>query len=104
MTIMRIKFEDDSLREEFFNLIKSNSKKRWVDIGGKLRVPRQTFDRYRSGKQTMPEKLFLSLLNYISEKEQRNIINKTIKLQDNFGQVKGGKKAYLINIKKFDEG
>ena len=47
MTIMRIKFEDDSLREEFFNLIKSNSKKRWVDIGSldQLEKARKEFKR-----------------------------------------------------------
>ena len=49
----------------------------------------------------MPDKLFYSLLESLDENKQKEIVKNVEKLEDNFGQIKGGKKAYSVNFEKF---
>lgn len=101
---MRIKIKGDYIREEFFNSIKLNLNKSWKEIRKELGVSKTSFDNYKSGKLLLPDKLFYSLLESIDEIEKKKIVANIENLQDNFGQINGGKKAYAINFEKFKEG
>jgi hypothetical protein len=100
---MRIKL-DDSVRKEFFELVKNGSGKLWNDLIREHGLVKGTFDRYKSGEQTIPYGLFSGLLKYLRRRERENILEKAVELPDNYGQVKGGKIAYSVNLEKFREG
>lgn len=98
---MRILFKNKEDRELFFNQVKSNLNLSWKDIGRQFNVPKASFERYRSGKLSTPEELYNKLKDFSNlEIDDSNIYV----LEDNLGQIKGGKKAYKINKTKFDEG
>lgn len=101
---MRIKFSDSKIRNKFFGIIKDKTGKSWKTLGKELYLPKSTFERYRAGKSLIPEKLFFYFFGLLEDSEKEEINGSIEKFQDNFGQVKGGKIAYSINFKKFEEG
>lgn len=101
---MKIKFNNSQIRKYFFESIKKRYKKTWKELGFELNIPKYSLDRYKEGKILIPEELFLKFISSLSEEERSKVLKEIIKLQDNFGQIKGGKEAYKINFKKFEEG
>lgn len=101
---MRIKISDDSTRKYFFDLVKNNYDCTWKKIRRELNLSRASLDRYKSGRNLIPEDLFLKFINMLENHEKNKILQNIKKFQDNFGKIKGGKKAYSINVKKFEEG
>jgi len=91
--------------DEFFNLVlkKSNLKsfKQLSDLGG---VKRQTWDRYRSGKTSIPNNLFNILIGYLNSSERKYFLEKSKILDPNWGRIKGGKEAYKRNKLAFVKG
>ena len=101
---MRIKFKKDENRINFFDSIKSRTEKSWKNLRVELKIPKASFDKYKSGKLLIPEELFDKLINFLDIKERNNILNNIKRIENNFGQILGGKSAYKINAKKFEEG
>ena len=101
---MRVKFNTDSLRKEFFNLIKIGCGKDWKVLRNELKIPRSTFDDYKSGKLFIPNDLFDKLISFLDISLRKYYLSNVETLPNNFGQIKGGKSVYLVNKNKFDEG
>ena len=101
---MRIIINDDSVRKEFFQLVKLSLNENWVEVGKKYNILRQTFDRYRSGKTSIPEELFEKLIEFLQNKDRKRVELHLKKIPNNIGQVIGGRKAYRKNFKEFEKG
>lgn len=101
---MRVKIGDGYSRNLFFDSLKGSSGLSFLEIKKKFSVPKSTFDNYRSGKCLLPEDLFNQLISLISDSERTKFLSSIEKFPDNFGQVVGGRMAYKINLKKFNEG
>ena len=99
----RVFFINKKDRNNFFNKIK-NSQKSWRKIALLIGTNRSMIDNYRSGKLCIPEDRLSKLIDLVPAKE-KEYFNKKIKYKDsNWGQIIGGKKAYVINKDKFDIG
>src|SRR3989339_1182025 len=102
--IVRIKFKKEENRISFFNSVKNKTGKSWKDLRTELKIPKASFDNYKSGKLLIPENIFLRLLDFLNSEDKDTFIKVIEKMHDNFGQIIGGKSAYKINFKKFQEG
>ena len=101
---MRVKFREEVDRKKFFELLKTGLNSNWKNIRKKFNVPKSTFEKYKNGKLLISDDLFEKLLIYVDENKKKSIKESIENLPDNFGQIKGGKKAYVINFEKFKEG
>lgn len=101
---MRIIFTNESIRKSFFDEVKKNYNKNWKEIRLIIDISKATLERYVSGKTSIPEEIFLKFLTILDEDSQKNTLGKIKKLSNNYGQIKGGKIAYKLNYKKFEEG
>ena len=101
---MKIKISDENIRKKFFDLIKENLNKSWKEIRNESNLSKSSLERYKSGKSLIPEELFLRFLNILKESEKKNISGFIERVPNNLGQIKGGKMAYSINFRKFQEG
>lgn len=101
---MRIRIENSLARASLFCEIKELAGNSWKGVQIKFGIPRKTLDQYRSGGLTLPEELFLRFISFLEESKKREIILNSERLPDNFGQIKGGERAYIINKSKFEEG
>ena len=101
---MRIEIIDGNKRKLFFDSIKVSLDKSWKEIIKEFKISRTSLDRYKSGEHFLPRTLFDSFSNCLDKSAEKELINYIKEHQDNFGRVKGGKKAYKINFQKFEEG
>ncbi len=101
---MRIKIRDDKLRDYFFLKVKESNGETFKEIGKSLNISKATFERYRNGKFLLPENLFLIFLEKLNEEDKFKMGRNIERLPDNYGQVLGGQRAYLLNFKEFDKG
>ncbi len=101
---MKVKFNNSQIRKHFFESIKKKYKRTWKELYIELNIPKYSLDRYKEGKILIPEELFLKIISLLNEEEKRDFLKNITKLQDNFGQIEGGKKAYKINLRNFEEG
>jgi hypothetical protein len=101
---MRIKFVESSIRKAFFFDVKKSINLSWKIIYQSNQITRQTFDRYKSGELSMPQNLFKELLNHIKLEKRKFYIGNTITIEDNWGKILGGKKAYKLNFDLFNIG
>lgn len=101
---MRIKIREDILRRKLFENAKENVGGTWESVQKYFKVTKSSLERYISGKVLMPEILFERLLIVVNEPDKSLILSNSEKLPDNHGCVLGGKRAYVINKKKFAEG
>ncbi len=99
-----IKFIDNKSRIYFFSKIKENSNLTWVQIIKKENISGSSLDYYKSGSSSIPEKLFNKFLTYLSEEDKKKFKDKVLFLDSQSWLKKGGRNAYKINVKKFDEG
>ncbi len=95
---MRIKFEKGKQREFFKKVLESlncPNLRSFKQFG--FEIPYSTLKNYYSEKRNISEKLFeeLILISKINKKEI-----KYFTLNDNFGQIIGGKKSKRITYKK----
>ncbi len=100
---MKIKISKH-FRDYFFDSIKRGYQKSWKEIRSEIGLSKSSLERYKSGKSLIPEDFFLKLLNSLSDLGKKKILKNIEKFPNNFGQIKGGKKAYSINFKKLEEG
>jgi len=100
---MRIRLAEDS-RDYFFNSIKENLRITWKELRNKEKITRSSFDNYKSGKLLIPDKVFERLCSYLTESQKEKIMREKEGVDENFGQIIGGKRAYAINFEKFKEG
>lgn len=99
----RIYFVDKEDRIGFFEAIKKPNIS-WRKIAESINTNRSMLDLYRRGKLSIPENRFKVLIELIPERERQFFLKKMGKKRSNWGQVIGGKRAYKVNKKKFDEG
>ncbi|MDO8563749.1 MAG: hypothetical protein Q7R87_01955 [Nanoarchaeota archaeon] len=101
----RISFLSSKDCEEFFQIVKiKGAYDSWISLAKYLDTSRTVLEKYRSGKLTLPNELYLKLIDILSSKE-RLIFNKKIEiLSDNWGRVKGGKITYRKYNSIFKEG
>ncbi|MAG02461.1 hypothetical protein CMI42_03925 [Candidatus Pacearchaeota archaeon] len=101
----RILFNTGESRNLFFEkVLEKNKIKRWKDFYQELDIQRQTFDRYKGGKLTIPEELFVKFSVRL-DKDSKEYFNKNVSiLQENWGAIKGGKVAYSKHKYIFDRG
>lgn len=92
-------------RSNFFSEIKKSPKiTGWKKLAEMLKTSRSMVDKYRRGKLYIPEEKFNLFLELVKE-DKRDFFNSLIKKKkSNWGQVVGGKKAYKLNKKEFNEG
>src|SRR3989344_7440430 len=101
---MKIKIIKGRNRDYFFDSLKGSFGTTWSEIYKRFGIPKSTFEKYRTGEFLIPDDLFQSFLNNL-ENSIANKINSSLKVYpDNFGQVKGGKRAYKINYEEFAKG
>ena len=101
---MRVRFYDKNSRKLFFLCLRDIFDNKWKNVYVKYNVPRKTFDKYLSGEICLPEVLFQELLKSLDEDKQNKIKNRIILLQENWGDVLGGKRAYKLNYAYFKRG
>ncbi len=101
---MRIIFTKESRRKSFFKEIKENYNTNWKEIRLMIGVSKATLERYVSGQTSIPEEIFLKFLRTLNGDSQENVLGEIKRLPNNHGQIKGGKIAYKLNYKKFEEG
>ena len=101
---MRVKFSEKQDLIDFFKTIQNKCGRSWKEIYGDLGIKRYSFDRYKSGESLIPEEIFWKLMQFLDRLEKEKIDKKIEKLENNWGKSLGGKKAVLINKKKFEEG
>lgn len=101
---MRIKFVNTNIKHKFFDLVKNKLNKNWKEIREDFNLPKSTLESYIYGRLSLPEKLFLEFISLLDKPDKEFILQNIEKVLDNHGAVKGGKNAYLINIKKFEKG
>lgn len=103
--MVRIFFKSKGVRKEFFEkLFRESSFKTWKNLYEFYKIPRSVFDCYKNGKISIHKELYEKLSIYFSNKD-REYFSKRIKLvEDNWGKVKGGNKAYAKNKEIFDTG
>jgi len=99
-----IKFIDDTSRVAFFNKIKENSNLTWKDLRKTHQISKGCLDNYKSGLSAIPEIIFHKLLSYLPEEFKFNTLQTTISIDSTDWLKKGGRNAYRINFKKFEEG
>jgi hypothetical protein len=99
-----IYFTDNETRDLFFLEVKTNSGLKWKDIRKDVRVTKGSFERYRAGESGISEDCFYRLLAYIPENSKSKFLRNIKTVNSSLWLVKGGKNAYKINIKKFEEG
>lgn len=101
----RIVFKNKKVCSEFFEEIKGKSEiKNWRRLGQIIGTSRSMIDNYRTGKLSLPENRFYELLNRLDDNRKEYFLILIKKIDSNWGQIIGGKKAYLINRKIFDRG
>lgn len=101
---MKVRISNKNIKKMFFDSVQNNFNKTWKEIRKELNLSKSSLERYKSGKSLIPEELFLKFINILNNIEKGKILENVEKIPDNFGQIKGGKKAYSINFKKFEEG
>jgi intein/homing endonuclease len=100
----RVNFTNKGDLKDFFNEIKTNSKLSWNKIAHQINTNRSMLDNYRKRKILLPEPKFDLLVNFLNQSRKTYFIDKTSKKDENWGQIKGGLKAYSLNKKHFDAG
>lgn len=100
---MPTKFINDESRKIFFRSLKEKTGL-VVELRNRFSIPKSSFERYQSGKSLIPDELFFKLLKILDKSERKIFITNITKLPKNWGQVIGGKKAYILNYKQFEYG
>lgn len=101
----RVIFKFESDRRLFFNkILKRSHLKSWKLFYLYHKIPRQTFDLYKSGKSTIPNNFYERLIKYLNKNEIKNFTSKIDFIDENWGRIKGGKENYKRNKKVFDVG
>lgn len=98
-----IKFIDNNLLKEFFINIQKSSNKTWKEIILETKISRSSLDYYKAG-HAIPELVFFQLLEYLPNLERQRFIEKVKNINSREWLSRGGKKAYVINLDKFEEG
>ncbi len=102
---MRIKFLKNEDRFNFFDDTRTSLRlKNWRELASFLKTHRTISDKYRLGEFLIPEDRFLKLLKVLDRDKQDDYLNKITKIEDNWGAILGGKKAYQLNKEAFEEG
>ena len=103
--MQRIIFNGKKDRNKFFSFVLTKSSlKSWKEFYAKLSVPKASFERYRNGILSLPENLFQKLSEDFSRGEIIYFNNRIKTVQNNWGQVKGGRITYSKHNKIFEIG
>lgn len=97
-------FKTQESRRNFFDMIKEFSGLKWGEIQNQTKISKTSLEGYKRGEFTISKKRFNKLLTYIPLDYQKEILNSIEKLSPISWLSRGGKKAYKINFKKFEEG
>ncbi|NCO11133.1 hypothetical protein CO038_00160 [Candidatus Pacearchaeota archaeon CG_4_9_14_0_2_um_filter_39_13] len=100
----RISFIDNESLGDFFAEVKKRSNLSWMKLAKHIGSNRSMLDNYRKGKFLIPEDRFNQLLAFMDFSQRKNYIKLISKKDRNWGQIKGGLKAYKLNKKYFDLG
>lgn len=101
----RVVIKSDKIRNNFFEKIRSNYHfNGWKSLYKELSICRSLFDKYRSGSLSLPLKLFNKLKLKLDKKSLKKIEKYGEIIENNWGQIKGGKNAYFFNKEVFNEG
>ena len=101
----RIMFKSPKERNLFFKeILKSSNLKNWKELSEKFKINRNVLADYRSGRLTIPQEMYKKTSSLFENNSQQYFNDKTSLLQENWGQKKGGKNAYLKNKIFFDKG
>ena len=95
---------DRTLNRDNVSAKRATFNKSWKDIRKELSIPKSTFEKYKSGKLSLPEDLFFNLTKNLDDDIKNKILEDIEMLSNNFGQIKGGKISYSLNSEKFKDG
>ena len=97
----RILFLNFENRVNFFNLVKNYSNYNWKQLAKYLQTSRSIIDSYKTGRLLLSKDRFEKLCLFLTIKEKEWFSKNIIIKSSNWGQIIGGKNAYLINKESF---
>ncbi|MBS3075235.1 hypothetical protein J4429_02125 [Candidatus Pacearchaeota archaeon] len=97
-------FNNDNDLKEFFNEIKKSSNIKWKYISKITGISKTTLERYRSNSSRIREDNFYKLLKLIPIEYKNKLTNNVSIIDSKTWLSRGGKEAFKINSKKFEEG
>ncbi|MFH0936408.1 MAG: LAGLIDADG family homing endonuclease [Candidatus Woesearchaeota archaeon] len=101
----RIYFRESKDCLSFFEEARKNySKKSWKSLANIVGTNRSVLNSYRYRELCIPENRFLILLNKMGKDKKEYFLNVIEIRNRNWGQIIGGKKAYIINKEEFNKG
>lgn len=103
--MFRVSFTNKRDLIEFFNEVRSKlNVQNWRKLGELIGTNKSMIDNYKSGKLCIPEERFNKMLRILGENRKKYFLQAIEKKNKNWGQIIGGKMAYNLNKKYFDEG
>lgn len=101
----RIFFKNKNDCFNFFEEVKVQSNaKNWCAVGKIINTNKSMIESYRQGKFSLPENRFNQLLGILDNSKKDYFLKLVEKRSGNWGQIIGGKNAYILNKKQFDIG
>ncbi|MBP7708651.1 hypothetical protein KA107_03120 [Candidatus Pacearchaeota archaeon] len=101
----RIIFTNPKDREDFFTEIREYVNiTSWNELAKSIGKSRFMIEKYRFGKLSIPENKFSELITKLPENRKEYYLDKITKKDHYWGQILGGKKAFALNKKSFDDG
>ncbi|MBI2110424.1 hypothetical protein HYT51_01435 [Candidatus Woesearchaeota archaeon] len=99
----RVIFIDDDSRKSFFDEIRYAYKfDSWKSLYCELHIAKSVFEKYKSGKLTIPYSLYSKMASHLENKEVFSSFINILKA--NWGNIKGGKTTYAKHKEIFDQG
>lgn len=101
----RVVFNSDKIRNDFFGkTLEVYDCITWNRLSNHFGICRKLLHQYRVGRLTIPENLYKKIIKSFSKSDLK-MFSKNISFREsNWGNIKGGKKAYIGNKSFFDEG
>lgn len=101
----RIVFFSNEICNLFFQkVLQSFSMKNWKDLRSKFNIPKSTFEFYKNGRFSLPEKLYNQISFKLLHEDLNFFESKLKRINSNWGSVKAGKITYGKYKDMFDIG
>lgn len=101
----RIQFKSNEFRNLFFKkVLESLNLSNWSKLRDRFNLSKSTFEFYKNGRFTLPEKLYTELSKKFEKKDKFFFMNKINFLNSNWGSIMGGKITYSLHKNIFDNG
>ena len=101
----RINFNSEKSRDKYFRLVLlTNDLSSWNELSLRFGIPRATLSKYRIGKLTLPIELYEKLSYNFNNYNKTYFLKEVDRLENNWGQIKGGIETYSSHKEIFEKG